>query len=85
MVTLRNDGTSWGTPEVSPYGPIPLEPSAVALNYGQSIFEGMKAYRALSGEVVVFRPWANCGRLHDGAERYAMAPVPAPGLRRRLP
>jgi len=76
MVTLRNDGEQWAPLEVAPYGPLAMEPSSVALNYGQSLFEGMKAFRTLNGEVVVFRPTANCERLHNGAVRFAMEPVP---------
>ena len=29
--------------QVQEYGPLPIEPSAVALNYGQAIFEGLAA------------------------------------------
>ena len=76
MVMTKHDGSSWGGLEVAPYGPLPMEPSSVALNYGQSLFEGMKATRTINGDVVVFRPRSNHQRLSDGAARYAMAPVP---------
>lgn len=33
----------WHRPRVQPYGPIPLDPAASVLHYGQEIFEGMKA------------------------------------------
>lgn len=38
-----NAGGEWGEGELAPYGPLHLMPSAQALNYGQSVFEGMKA------------------------------------------
>ena len=51
-----------------------MDPSSVALNYGQSLFEGMKATRNGAGEVVVFRPQCNLERMRDGALRYALPP-----------
>lgn len=46
------------------------------LNYGQGLFEGMKAYRTVNGRVVLFRPDQNAARLADGAVRMSMPPVP---------
>src|SRR5262245_53582656 len=46
----------WGEPSVRPYGPLPLPPSIGALQYGQSVFEGLKAHRAPTGDVLLFRP-----------------------------
>ncbi len=46
------------------------------LNYGQSIFEGLKAYRTENGEIVLFRPDANATRMSDGAGRMMMPRVP---------
>lgn len=51
-------------------------PSAQALNYGQSIFEGMKARRTPADEIVLFRPDRNAARMRDGAQRLCMAEVP---------
>lgn len=42
------------------------------LNYGQSIFEGMKAQRTESGQIVLFRPKDNAARMRDGARRMSM-------------
>lgn len=65
------DGTWTGT--LQPYGPIPLEPSAQVLNYGQSVFEGMKAQRSAKGRIVLFRPDCNAARMQEGAARLSMA------------
>lgn len=35
----------WQQPEIKPYAPITLEPSASVFHYGQAVFEGMKAYK----------------------------------------
>ena len=50
--------TSWQwTPgALRPYGPLEVSPAAGVLNYGQGLFEGMKAYRTVTGRIVLFRP-----------------------------
>ena len=61
----------WHRPRVQPYGPIPLDPAASVLHYGQEIFEGIKAYRHADGSIHTFRPDRNAerllGRAHDQA------------------
>ncbi len=46
MATCSADGQQWSSGELLPYGPLPMYPSAQALNYGQAVFEGMKAQRS---------------------------------------
>ena len=46
----------WTAGSLRPYGPLQLSPAAGVLNYGQGIFEGMKAYRTVTGRIVLFRP-----------------------------
>lgn len=67
---------AWSDYTLVPYGPLPIEPAATALNYGQSIFEGMKAHRTAKGRIVVFRPEMNAYRLEDGAKRFVIQPIP---------
>jgi len=47
-----------------------------ALHYGQSIFEGLKAYRHPDGGIYTFRPEANALRFQRSAYRLALPPVP---------
>ena len=47
------------------------------LNYGQSVFEGMKAQRSAKNRIVLFRPQENAARMIAGAKRLSMAPLPA--------
>jgi len=61
---------------IQEYGPLQLDPCAQVLNYGQSIFEGMKAQRTPEGEVVLFRPEENARRMMQGALRMSMPQVP---------
>ncbi len=66
----------WGSPKIVPYGDISLTPAMHALHYGQSIFEGMKAYKNAQGSVSLFRPEENYKRLNSSAERMCMPQLP---------
>ncbi|MGM1016082.1 MAG: branched-chain amino acid aminotransferase [Actinomycetota bacterium] len=66
----------WHRPRVQPYGPIPLDPAAAVLHYGQEIFEGIKAYRHADGSVHTFRPDRNAARLRASARRIALPELP---------
>lgn len=72
--TTAND--PWMPGSLRPYGAIPMSPAAGVLNYGQGLFEGMKAYRTSKGRVVFFRPEENARRMQRGADRLKMPPVP---------
>jgi len=67
---------SWGNAMIKPYGPIQLNPTAKIFHYGQSIFEGMKAYKDAQGDVFLFRPTDNCKRLNISAKRLMIPEVP---------
>ena len=66
----------WSPGEIRPYGNISISPAAGVINYGQGLFEGMKAYRTSTGRVVLFRPEENARRMQRGADRLKMPPVP---------
>ena len=55
---------------------IMLSEGATALNYGQQVFEGMKARTLVDGRVALFRPQENAARLQRSAERLMMEPIP---------
>jgi len=76
VVATCSSGQMWGSCRAEPYGPLSLEPAATILNYGQGIFEGIKAYRTAKGRIVLFRPQKNAQRFADGARRLLMPPVP---------
>lgn len=66
----------WKNVEIKPYQPLVISPANAALHYGQSIFEGIKAYRLENGEVAIFRPYDNFNRFNISAQRIAMPEVP---------
>ncbi|KAM3403232.1 hypothetical protein ACQJBY_006772 [Aegilops geniculata] len=61
-----------------PFGPIEMNPASGVLNYGQGLFEGLKAYRKTDGSILLFRPMENAMRMQTGAERMCM---PAPPVK----
>ena len=65
----------WYDAQIVPYAPIELDPAAICLHYGQLIFEGMKAYRADDGRVLLFRPKSNMQRLNASGDRLCIPPV----------
>jgi branched-chain amino acid aminotransferase len=66
----------WTDLRIVPYGPLQLNPSNAALHYGQSIFEGLKAYKNEAGEALIFRADANWRRMNESAVRMCMPEIP---------
>ncbi len=60
---------AWGAPRIEPYAPMSIEPSNCTLHYGQTIFEGMKAFRSVKGGINLFRPEMNAKRMNNSAYR----------------
>lgn len=79
MLVCDYTGGKWQQPEIVPYGPFSLLPTSLAFHYGQTIFEGMKAFRTEDGRVQIFRPDKHYERLTRTAERLCM-PVVSPEL-----
>ncbi len=75
FVVDYQDG-SWQNPQLLPYGDMGMSPATSALHYGQSIFEGMKAYKDDNGDILLFRPLENHKRLNASAERLCMPELP---------
>ena len=66
----------WTNAVIKKFEPLQLDPSSAVLHYGQSIFEGIKAYKGATGQVVIFRPQENYKRFNTSAERMQMPTVP---------
>ena len=70
MFTMDYDEErGWHTPVIIPYGPLAIEPAAMVFHYGQSVFEGLKAYKSPEGKILLFRPEENFKRLNRSDER----------------
>ncbi|MDR1065699.1 MAG: branched-chain amino acid aminotransferase [Oscillospiraceae bacterium] len=72
-----SDGKGWHDGRIVPYGPLSLDPAAAVLHYGQEMFEGLKAYRAPDGRVLLFRPYKNAERARASNERMCMPDIDA--------
>src|SRR5581483_537896 len=77
MVTIRwTSARGWHDARVRPYGPLEIDPATQILHYGQSIFEGFKAYAQPDGSIATFRPEANAERFRRSAARLALPDLP---------
>lgn len=66
----------WTNARIEPLALIPTHPAAMALHYGQAIFEGMKATLGKDGTPLLFRPDENAKRLNYSADRMGMPMFP---------
>ncbi|WP_439153177.1 branched-chain amino acid aminotransferase [Winogradskyella sp.] len=76
MFVCDFENGKWQKPRIVPFEPISLMPSSKIFHYGQSIFEGMKAYKDENEQVFLFRPIDNFNRLNISAKRLAMPELP---------
>ncbi|MGB3341451.1 MAG: branched-chain amino acid aminotransferase [bacterium] len=65
-------GTGWENARIVPYQPLVLDPAALNFHYGQTIFEGLKAYRGKDNGIYLFRPKDNMRRMNNSATRMCM-------------
>jgi branched-chain amino acid aminotransferase len=66
----------WKKVVIRPFQDLSLSPALAAIHYGQSIFEGIKAYKDREGHPFIFRPFDNFRRFNLSAERMNMPAVP---------
>lgn len=76
MLVCKHKDGQWQTPEITPYSDFQLSPATHALHYGQTVFEGLKAYKDTNGKVWLFRPEENAKRLNESAKRLGIPTVP---------
>lgn len=69
MFSMVYEDGQWKNPQIHPYQAFPLEPGVSMLHYGQTVFDGYKAFRGVDGEARIFRPEKNAQRLHDSCRR----------------
>ncbi len=69
------EGKGWHDPVIIPYAPLSLDPSTMILHYGQGIFEGLKAYKAKGGKILLFRPNKNMERINSSNERMCIPQI----------
>jgi branched-chain amino acid aminotransferase len=76
MLVADYENNAWTTPQIVPFARMEMSPSLSALNYGQAIFEGMKAFVNDKGEGLTFRVRENFERMNRSAVRMCMPEIP---------
>jgi len=66
----------WTDLKIVPYHNLTFPPTLSTLHYGQSVFEGLKAYRTVKNEIKLFRPEMHAARINHSARRMCMPEVP---------
>ncbi len=84
MFSMDYRDGEWVEPRIHPYAPLELEPGVAMLHYGQTVFEGFKAFRGADGIARLFRPDRNAQRLFDSSLRLCIPIMPAAELRELL-
>ena len=77
MALCEYDNGRWLRPRIVPRAPLALDPAASGLQYGQSIFEGLKVFRGPSGKPHIFRPADHGKRFNASAVRLCMPEIDA--------
>lgn len=67
---------SWKSPQIVPYSNLSLNPTTLALHYGQTVFEGMKAFTITNGRINIFRIDKHYDRFVKSLDRMCMAVPP---------
>jgi branched-chain amino acid aminotransferase len=75
MLEMKYHEGKWQQPEIKPYGKIEITPSLNVLHYGQSVFEGLKAYYVDEETIHLFRPEKNYERMVRSCQRLCIPEV----------
>ena len=70
------NGKGWHDPRIVPYQDLTLSPAAMVFHYSQEMFEGLKAYKGIHGETLLFRPDMNGKRTNDTNDRLCIPQIP---------
>jgi branched-chain amino acid aminotransferase len=70
-----NKEKGWHNPTIRPLETLQMHPATSFIHYGQSIFEGLKAFKTVNDEIVIFRADVHMQRLNNSAKRICMPEV----------
>ncbi|MBR6313159.1 MAG: branched-chain amino acid aminotransferase [Clostridia bacterium] len=76
FVMNYTEGKGWHDARIVPYENLSLAPAAMVFHYGQEMFEGLKAYKGVDGNVYLFRPDMNAKRTNNTNERLVIPQLP---------
>ena len=69
ILSMKYKDDAWQPPEIIPFGEFGVLPSLVSLHYGQTVFEGFKAFCTKEGAAHIFRPDKHHERLNRSCQR----------------
>ncbi len=69
-------GKGWHDPRIVPFQNLSLSPACSTFHYGQTMFEGMKAYRSEDNKIYLFRPDMNAKRANNSNRRLCIPEIP---------
>lgn len=70
------ESKGWINPRIVEYRDFSISPAALVFHYGQTMFEGMKAYKTDDGRTVLFRPQKNIERANNSNKRLCIPEIP---------
>lgn len=70
-----NSDKGWHNQRIQAYKELSMSPASSNLHYGQEIFEGIKAFKTVTGRYVLFRPRNNLERMNCSAKIMCMPPI----------
>jgi len=77
MYTIKySEGQGWHDGKIEKYAPFLMDPASAVFHYAQEVFEGLKAYQAEDGRILLFRPEQNARRLNRSAAKLCMPELP---------
>jgi len=69
MLSIKYEHGDWQVPEIIPFGDFSISPANATLHYGQTVFEGMKAFHGEDGSIRIFRMQDHLERLNRSCKR----------------
>ena len=74
-VSIWKDG-KWDDGKLTEDNMLRMSEASTVLHYGQSCFEGLKAYTTKEGKIQLFRPDRNAARMNESCDKLLMPHVP---------
>jgi len=65
----------WHNPTIRPVEDLAVHPASMFIHYGQAVFEGMKAFKQQSGDIVLFRADKHFERLNNSSRRICIPEI----------
>ena len=66
MFIMRyTEGKGWHDAQIKKYEDFKISPAATVFHYSQEVFEGLKAYRQVNGNIALFRAKDNFKRMNN--------------------